>query len=161
MNSENLLVQATQLIYKEAEFLDQANLDDWIDLYTESGTYWMPVTPNQVDPINHISLFYDDRTIMEIRRRNLKHPRASSKDLPIRCSHIIGNIRILEDSADSDQMIVGANFHCVVYANNEQELYAGSYRYELSRVNDKWLIQQKRVDLINCDAILGAMLIYI
>ena len=130
-------------------------------MYTETGTYWMPVSSDQPDPINHISLFYDDRTIMEIRRRNLNHPRAASKDLPIRSSHIIGNIRVLGSDQDDQQMQVGANFHCVVYCDNKQQLYAGRYHHDLVCQDGAWLIQQKRVNLINCDANLGAILIYL
>ena len=108
--NDQLLQQATQLLYHEAECLDQADLDSWIELYTEDGTYWMPVTPDQQDPVNHISLIYDDRTIMEIRRRNLKHPRAASKDMPIRSSHLIGNIRIKEGGSEQAFSVL-SNFH--------------------------------------------------
>ena len=158
--SKSELQEVTELLYREAEYLDQADLDSWIKLYCEDGTYWMPVTPDQEDPINHISLFYDDRTIMEIRRRNLKHPRAASKEMPIRSSHLIGNIR-LSDKSDEPNLTVLSNFHCVVYSNNQQTLYAGTYKHELLRVDGALLIQQKRVDLINCDANLSSILIYL
>jgi benzoate/toluate 1,2-dioxygenase beta subunit len=154
------IIEVTELLYKEADFLDSSNLDEWIELYADDGTYWMPVTPEQEDPLNHISLFYDDRAIMEIRRRNLRHPRAASKDLPIRSSHIIGNIRI-DGSQGEDKLTVRSNFHCVVYSNNKQVLYAGAYQHNLIRVDNEWRIHHKRVDLINCDANLGAILIYL
>ena len=160
MTTDTLLAQATELLYSEADLLDQTDLDHWIELYTDDGTYWMPVTPDQPDPINHISLFYDDRTIMEIRRRNLLHPRAASKELPIRCSHIIGNVRLSEGASDT-QMTARSNFHCVVYANNQQDFYAGTYQHDLLRVDGQWRIQHKRVDLISCDAVLGSILIYL
>jgi len=160
MSTPELMQEVTALLYKEADFLDAADLDGWIDLFTEDGTYWMPVTPEQEDPINHISLFYDDRTIMEVRRRNLKHPRAASKEFPIRSSHIIGNIRMLEGD-NKDCLTVKSNFHCAHYADNRQQFFAGKYQHELLKVDDVWRIQHKRVDLINCDAALGAILIYI
>lgn len=159
INSERM-IEVTDLLYREADLLDAADLDEWIKLFSDDGTYWMPVTPEQEDPLNHISLFYDDRTIMEIRRRNLKHPRAASKDLPIRSSHIIGNIRI-DGSQDEDKMTVRSNFHCVVYSDNKQVLYAGTYKHDLIRIDNQWRIHHKRVDLINCDANLGAILIYL
>jgi len=158
-NKELTLADISALLYQEANLLDKADLDQWIELYTQDGTYWMPVTPDQEDPLNHISLFYDDRTIMEIRRRNMNHPRAASKDLPIRSSHIIGNIQISQTHADSTT--VTSNFHCAVYSNNQQELYAGTYTHELVTINGVLKIKHKRVDIINCDAALGAMLIYL
>ena len=159
---DNRLQQVTELLYLEADLLDRANLDEWVDLYAPQGTYWMPVTPDQENPIDHISLFFDDRTIMEIRRRNLNSSHAASKELAIRCSHILGNIRILE--SQTDNMTVSANFHCAVFTpvTAEQPIwYAGKYRHELTRVNQQWRIAHKRVDIINCDAVLGTMLIYL
>ena len=148
-----------ELLYAEASFLDKADLDGWIDLYTQDGTYWMPVTPEQKDPINHISLFYDDRVMMEIRRRNLKHPRAASKDYAIRCSHIISNIRVSDEKTDN--LTVDSNFHCFLYYNDKQTPYAGSYTHKLVRTETGLKIKHKRVDLINCDAALNTIIIYI
>ena len=157
------LREIEQFLYQEASLLDRCDLDAWVALYTEDGTYWMPVTPEQNDPINHISLFYDDRTIMEIRRRNLHHPRAASKELPIRSSHIIGNVQATADTTVQGQgeITVTSNFHCVMYADEKQTLYAGTYTHVLVRVESGFKIKSKRVDLINCDAALGAILIYL
>lgn len=149
-----------KLLYDEASFLDKADLDGWIELYTEDGTYWMPVTPEQTDPVNHISLFYDDRVIMEVRRRNMKHPRAPSKDYPVRCSHIISNIRVTEQS-DNGDCTVSSNFHCLMYYNERQSTWGGTYRHELVMTDNGLRIKHKRVDLINCDAALGTIIIYI
>lgn len=160
VSSREEIREIERLLYQEAEYLDHANLDGWIDLYTQDASYWMPVTLDQPDPLNHISLFYDDRTIMEIRRRNFVHPRAPSKDLPVRCSHIISNLQLEEEEQDKP-IVVTSNFHCVVYHNEKQTLYAGTYKHELVRLDGQLKIRHKRVDIINSDATLGAMLIYL
>src|SRR5262245_31964859 len=79
------------LLYDEADCLDRADLLAWLALYTEDATYWMPASRDQPDPIDHVSHIYDDRVMMEIRRRNFEHPRAPSKDHAVRCSHLLGN----------------------------------------------------------------------
>jgi benzoate/toluate 1,2-dioxygenase beta subunit len=157
--SDAAIREIEQLLYREASFLDAADLDGWIELYTQDGTYWMPVTPEQKSPLDHISLFYDDRVLMEVRRRNIKHPRAASKDYPVRCSHIISNIRVA-DEADA-ACTVHSNFHCLMYYNGKQTMYGGRYTHELVRQGERWMIRHKRVDLINCDAALNTIIIYI
>ena len=107
------LQTVTDFLYQEANCLDNADLDAWFELYTEDAYYWMPVSPTQTDPHNHISLFYDDRVMMEIRRRNFGHELAASMEYPVRCSHIIGNIRIENESASV--LTVLSNFQAVVY----------------------------------------------
>ncbi|MDE0755993.1 MAG: aromatic-ring-hydroxylating dioxygenase subunit beta [Woeseiaceae bacterium] len=161
VTSQESLRDIEMLLYLEASYLDKPNLDRWIELFTEDGTYWMPAIPEQEDPHNHISLFYDDRVIMEVRRRNFVHPAAASKDYTVRASHIISNIQVQALDGVSGNCTVTSNFHCYVFYHDKQTPYAGTYTHELVRVDDTYKIKSKRVDLINCDATLGTIIIYI
>ena len=149
-----------RLLYDEADCLDRADLDAWFELYTEDSDYWMPVSPDQTDPHSHISLFYDDHLMMEIRRRNFGHDFAASMEYPIRCSHIISNIRITNSDDTAVHCQVTSNFQTVVYYK-DQNIYAGKYTHDIVRRDERYLIQHKRVDLINCDAELGNVVIYL
>ncbi len=160
-HSLEMLHQIEEFLYREASFLDNPDLDAWLQLYTEDGTYWMPAIPDQVDPLNHISLMYDDRVMMEIRKRNFVHPRAASKDYTIRASHIISNIRIAHLDESTGNCTVTSNFQCVSLYGDKQTLYAGTYVHELLMQAGDYRIQHKRVNLINCDGVLSTIIIYI
>ncbi len=147
-------------LYREASLLDNPNLDEWINLYTPDGTYWMPAIEDQQDPVNHISHMYDDRVMMEIRRRNFVHPRASSKDSRVRCSHIIGNVQPAGTS-DKGDTIVTSNFQVVIWYREEQRFYAGTYEHHLADNGDDFLIRHKKVMLINPEATQRSMIIYL
>ena len=148
-------------LYREADYLDAADLNGWISLYTEDASYWMPVDPDQLDPDTHISLFYDDRLMMELRRRNFGDAMAASMEYDVRCSHIIGNVRILSGKPGMKSFRVGSNFQACIYYRGEQTLYAGRYTHDLVRTDDGLRIQHKRVDLINCDAALRSIIVYL
>ena len=150
-----------QLLYEEASYLDRPDLDKWIELYTDDGTYWMPTIEDQEDPLNHISLFYDDRVLMEVRRRNFVHPRAASKDYKVRSSHIISNIQVTEIDEKSGDCTVTSNFHCFMCYQDKQTPFAGKYTHELVKDGDGYKIRSKRVDLINCDVPMGTIIIYV
>ena len=154
------VAELSQYLYREVDFLDRTDLKGWIDLYTEDGTYWMPVIPDQEDPLNHISIFYDDKAMMQIRRHNLDHARAPSKEVTVRSSHVLGNIRLTEFDAQTGHCTVKSNFQAVVYYG-VQTIFAGTYTHQLEWIGDRYLIKQKRVDLINCDASHGSIIIYI
>ncbi len=145
-------------LYREADCLDRTDLDAWIELYAEDGSYWMPVTPDQPDPFTHISLFYDDRLLMEIRRINFTQD-ASSLIYAVRSSHIIGNVRI--KSWDGEIAEVTSNFHAAFFYRGEQTLYAGRYTHTLRKNGDSWLIQRKRVDILNADQPLKSLVLYL
>jgi benzoate/toluate 1,2-dioxygenase beta subunit len=161
MSKKKRLRRIEQFLYLEAAYLDNPDLEAWLNLYTEDGTYWMPAIPGQEDPLNHVSLFYDDRVLMEIRKRNFVHPRAASKDYAVRSSHIIANVQVEEYDKNSGDCVVTSNFHCIMFYRDEQTVYAGRYRHDLAKTEDGYRIRQKRVDLINCDAPLGSIIIYI
>lgn len=148
-------------LYREASCLDRPDLDSWMELYTDDGTYWMPAIEDQENPFDHISLIYDDRVMMEIRRRNFVHPRAASKDYKVRASHLISNVRVVDLDEQTGDCTVTSNFHCAYYYWDEQTLFAGTYRHELVNTTDGFRIRHKRVNLINSDAVLGSIIIYL
>ena len=147
-------------LYREASFLDRPDLDSWIELYTDDAYYWIPATEDQVDPINHVSHIYDDRVMMEIRRRNFIHPRAASKDSLTRCSHLRGNIRVIEESTEGT-LIIESNQQVVVWYQDEQRLYAFTAQHALSPDSGSFKIKSKRVDLINPGAAQKSLVIYL
>lgn len=147
-------------LYREAGLLDRPDLDGWVQLFTADGTYWMPAAEDQPDPLNHISHIYDDRVMMEIRRRNFVHPRASSKDSPVRASHLIGNIRLAGET-DRGDLRVTSNFHVVMWYREEQRVYAGTCEHHLARTDAGFAIRHKRVNLINPDAPQRTLVIYL
>jgi benzoate/toluate 1,2-dioxygenase beta subunit len=149
-----------QFLYDEADLLDNPDLDRWMALYTEDGTYWLPAAENQPDPLNHISLIYDDRVMMEVRRRNFVHPRAASKDHPVRSSHLIGNVRV-RGTNDQGDLIVSSNFQALVFYRDEQRAFGGKYEHHLVTEGDSFRIRHKKVSLINCDAPQKSLTIYL
>lgn len=157
----NVDMQAVEdFLYLEASYLDIPDLEKWLALYSDDGTYWMPASENQADPLNEISHFYDDRVLMEIRKRNFVHPRASSKDASVRCSHLIGNIRLQGETQNKD-LVVTSNFQVVMFYRDEQRLFAGTYEHRLIPGKDLFQIRSKRVNLINPEAAHKSIIIYL
>jgi benzoate/toluate 1,2-dioxygenase beta subunit len=64
-----------QFLYREARLLDERRYADWQALWTADGMYWMPRAPGQQSPYDHISLFWEDRMLRDVRIRRLEHPR--------------------------------------------------------------------------------------
>lgn len=140
------------LLYRETEFLDQARYGDWLALFTDDCRYWVPAKKEQTDPVDDISLFYEDRDLMEMRIARIQHPRAHSLDQPITTNHVTG-VKVIEViNADTGEIIITTRFQMVEHQRGEQRLFAGAYRYHLRRDSEGFKISLKQVDLINCDA---------
>lgn len=135
----------------EAELLDQGRFEDWLALFTADGVYWMPSEPGQADPLNTASIFYEDRDIMEIRIRRMRHPANVAQSPFPRTSHVVGAIRIEGDA--NGAIHVDARQQVVEYREGDgQRVFAGLCRYTLKREGGKLKIALKRFDLVNADA---------
>lgn len=154
------LAEIERFLNLEARYLNRADLDGWLELYAEGGIYWMPLDNEQVDPETHDSIFYEDRTLMEVRKRNFGHKLSPSMQYPVRSSRLISDVHIDSYNPDSGEYIVNSTFHAVVLYK-EQTVYAGTYQHHLVYDGAKYLIKRKRVDLLNADMPLPPIMIYI
>ncbi|QOZ52538.1 aromatic-ring-hydroxylating dioxygenase subunit beta [Bradyrhizobium sp. CCBAU 53338] len=147
-----------QYLYREAALLDDRDWEGWEALFTDDGTYWVPLTHGQLDPLNHASLFYEDGMMREVRRRRLEHVHAWSQ-LPVtRTARVVGNVMILSGAKSLGQLRVRSTFQLTEWrARRDLRQQAGHYTHSLILVDNQWRIQQKRVDLINCDGIHNAL----
>ena len=144
-------------LIEEARLLDDRRFRDWMELFTEDGTYWVPATPKQESPFNHVSLFYDDRALMKTRIDRLEHPRIHVQTPPARTAHVIGNVLIEEADEDKGEYLVSASVIMVESREDQQRMFAGRQYHRLRRSHDGFQIVQKRVDLINCDSSFDAI----
>ena len=42
-------------VVNEARLLDDKRYAEWLDLWTDDGIYWVPLTPEQTDGVHHNS----------------------------------------------------------------------------------------------------------
>jgi benzoate/toluate 1,2-dioxygenase beta subunit len=139
-----------QLLYHEARLLDQGRLDEWLALYTDDATYWIPLEANQADPLTTSSIVYDDRRLLEVRIRQFQHPRAHARVPAPRTVHQVGNVRVLE--ADSQEVRVGSTLVLVEYRRERQRVWGAVVEHRLRRTAAGIRIAAKRVDLVNSEA---------
>jgi len=144
-----------QFLFHEARLLDDRRFREWMGLFTEDGTYWVPAVPAQESPFDQASLFYDDRDLMQTRIARLEHPRMHVQTPPSRTAHLIGNV--VADPGGEGEYRVSSTVIMVEYRNDRQRLFAGRQTHRLRRDGAELRIVQKRVDLINCDAAFEAM----
>ena len=141
----------------EAALLDARRFREWMALFAEDGTYWVPAVPNQQNPVDQASLFYDDRDLMKTRVDRLEHPRIHVQTPPSRTAHLVGNTVVEQADNAKGEYLVGSTFIMVEYRDDQQRVFAGRQRHRLRRDGASFLIVQKRVDLINCDGAFEAM----
>jgi benzoate/toluate 1,2-dioxygenase subunit beta len=146
-----------EFLYHEARLLDTQQYEAWLDLFAEDATYWLPLEQNQKDPLETSSLIHDDKTLLELRVKQARHPRAHAR-LPLaRTVHQVSNIAVQDQPAG--EVLVHSNVLVVEYRSNRQRLYAGLVQHRLRAVNGSYRIAHKRVDLVDSEGELDGIAI--
>jgi 3-phenylpropionate/cinnamic acid dioxygenase small subunit len=139
-----------QFLLHEARLLDEGKFDDWLTLFTLDAWYWVPSEPNQADPVETVSLIYDDRRLLETRVRRLASPRMYSQEPRSRTSRIIANVTLQD--VERNSCTARSKFMMIEYRREQQRIFGGTMLYRLVLAGGRILIAWKRVDLVNCDA---------
>jgi 3-phenylpropionate/cinnamic acid dioxygenase small subunit len=150
-------VRLEEFILQEARLLDERRFRDWMALFADDGTYWVPAVPDQQSPFDQASLFYDDRDLMRTRIERLEHPRIHVQTPPSRTAHLVGNVLVEAVDEAKGEVVVGSTVIMVEYRDEQQRVFAGRQHHRLRRDGASFRIVQKRVDLINCDSAFEAM----
>jgi len=135
-------VTPEEFLYHEAHLLDTQQYEEWLALFTDDATYWVPLEQGQKDPHETSSHIYDDRTLLELRVKQFRHPRAHARAPLPRTVHQIGNIVVRD-------LVVHSTLTVVEFRNDKQRLWAGLVEHQLRRERDSWRIARKRIDLVN------------
>lgn len=139
-------------VYEEARMLDGGRFDEWLDLWTPDGIYWMPLDYNQQDAALVTSLLHEDAFMMKLRVERFKGERTFSQKPKTRCHHVLSRPFVDRIDADAGEFETDTAFHYVETRLDEQTLLAANARHHLVLRDGKLKIRLKRVDLLNSDA---------
>lgn len=156
----SVAAEVAELLRREAALLDAADLEQWLELYTRDCFYWMPLAEGQADPFDHPSIIFENRHLMEIRRRNLSVGTAPSKDYRIRGVRMIGDIAVAPCAEKPGEFVARSHFIAVI-RYREKRCYAGHYEHRVRTEADGLRIVSKRVDLIDSDLPQETIIIYL
>lgn len=139
--------EAEDFLYREAALLDDMKLEEWLELFTDDATYWIPENKDDPDPSRETSILYDDRFRMEDRVWRLSHGPAHSQIPPSRTRRMISNVEVRE--AADGEVVLYSNFVIFEVRRDEQRTFAGRYEHRLRREDGGWRIARKKAILVN------------
>lgn len=142
-------------VYEEARMLDDGRFDEWLDLWTHDGMYWMPLDYNQTDDKHVTSLLHEDAFMRKLRVERFKGERTFSQKPKTRCHHVLNRPFVDKSDAASGEFATHTAFHYVETRLDDQILLAATAKHDLVLADGKLKIRLKRVDLLNSDAAFG------
>jgi 3-phenylpropionate/cinnamic acid dioxygenase small subunit len=150
--------EVVRFIYREARLLDEKRFDEWYELFTDDAYYWVPLVPGQTDPLAHNSLAYEDKLLLKLRIERLKQPTAYSQKPASRCLHVL-------QAPDVEQtdggFTVRTPFIYTETRGDESQRYAAVAWHTLIQSPHGLRIRLKRVDILNADAALPSIQLFL
>ena len=157
MNAQNL----TRFVIEEARLLDEKRFDEWYELFADDAYYWVPLTPGQPDPLQHNSLAYEDKLLLQLRIERLKRPNAFSQKPASRCHHLLQAPEVEKSDDAKGEYLTRTQMIYTETRGDESQRYAATAWHTLAVVDKKLKIKLKRVDILNSDAALPSIQLFL
>ncbi len=146
------LADAEELLYREAFLLDRHRFDDWLALFADDATYWIPLEAGQTDPLETSSIVYDNRELLGLRVKQYREARAHAR-LPLaRTTHQVSNVMLDEHRTGAPDINVASTLVVIEYRQERQRVFGALVEHRVRRTAAGLRIAAKRVDLVNAES---------
>lgn len=123
--------EVERFLYDEAALLDAHRYEEWLDLFAEDATYFMPIRRTRMaheldrefTKPDEMAFFNDTKFLLAGRVAKLRTGRAWAEDPPSRTRRLVTNVRVVGE--ESDELSVESNFLL--------------YRTRLDSLEDTWV----------------------
>ncbi|WP_460060519.1 aromatic-ring-hydroxylating dioxygenase subunit beta [Pseudomonas sp. H2_H09] len=150
-----LLQEVTAFIWQEGDMLDHGEYDGWLKMWTEKGTYIIPINPKEADFENSLNYAYDDHAMRELRVQRLTGGESISTSPQPRTVRLQSRFRVLAD--DGNQVSVRCAQNVREFRKESLKFYSADLTYDLIRSDSGFKIHRKVVSLINSDDALAGI----
>lgn len=153
--------EIARFIRFEARLLDEKRFDEWYELFTDDAHYWVPAVHGQTDPLKQNSLAYEDKLLLKLRVERLKSPLAYSQKPASRSLHVLQEPEVEKRDDAKGEFLTRTPFIYTETKADESQRYAATAWHTTVSIEGKLRIKLKRVDILNCDAALPSIQLFL
>jgi 3-phenylpropionate/cinnamic acid dioxygenase small subunit len=147
--------KVAQFLYHEAALADRHAYAEWLALWAEDCSYWIPCNDDDTDPETHVALIYERRVGLEDRVRRLSGNYAHTQQPRSRISRVIANVMV--EQLPDGLISANSSFNLTAFRRQVMETFAGRMHHVLHLDGDSYLIVRKTIYLANNDGYIGNM----
>jgi len=155
----SLMREIEDLLYGEADLLDERRYEAWLDLFTDDVVYWMPLRKNvpweererDITAEDDTAWMRDDKTTLAKRVKQIMTGIHWAEEPLSRVSHLITNVRLADagnSAAQDSELTVKCRFF--VYRNRletETDFLVGRREDRLRRVDGRLKFAHRKIIL--------------
>lgn len=138
------------LIYLDARLLDDGRYDEWLDLFSEDGRYWVPLQGKaQSEAAKSNALADEDRMLLALRIERLKAGKSHSQQPQSSMQHILQAPLLLQADTEAGSYSFHTPFTYAESRGDDLVMLYGHYIHRFVAVDGRPRIALKRVNLVN------------
>jgi len=146
--------EVEQFLFREARFANESDYDSWEAPWTDDALYWVRAGNHSVDPMQSMSVVYDNRNRISTRLKQLRTGRRYAQAPPSNLRRLISNVELLGGrpvAGGGTDLEVGANFVVLESRARGNHVWGGRVTYRLRRVEGTLRMSYKKVVLVDKD----------
>ena len=158
MSARPTIADIVRFVKHEARLIDEKRFDEWYELFADDARYWVPAVHGQTSALLQNSLAYEDKLLLKLRIERLKQPNAYSQKPASRCLHVLQ----APDVEEADKEFrVRTPFMYTETKGDESQRYAATAWHTLVQSNSGLKIKLKKVEILNADAALPSIQLFL
>lgn len=161
MSQIDLHGRLVDFVYFENRLLDNRQFEQWYDLFTDDGIYWLPTLPGQKERETQASIALEDKMLLKLRITRLGHPHAYSLQPEVRSMHVVQRPEIEEGEIYDKLPAISCNVMYIEHQAGKQLVLGARVRYTLREVDGQLRIAEKKIELLNMGDFLPAIQLFI
>ena len=153
--------ELARFVRLEARLIDEKRFDEWYELFADDGYYWVPAVHGQKSPLTENSLAYEDKLLLQLRVERLKSPLAYSQKPASRSLHVLQEPEVEKRDDAKGEFLTRTPFMYTETKVDDSQRYAATAWHTLLWSDGRLRIRLKRVDILNCDAALPSIQLFL
>ena len=153
--------ELARFVRLEARLIDEKRFDEWYELFADDGYYWVPAVHGQKSPLTENSLAYEDKLLLQLRLERLKSPLAYSQKPASRSLHVLQEPEVEKRDDAKGEFLTRTPFMYTETKVDDSQRYAATAWHTLVWNDGRLRIRLKRVDILNCDAALPSIQLFL
>ena len=144
--TNDLQREVERFLYHEARLADEHRYQEWEQLWTDDGIYWVPANGEDCDPERDMSIIYDNRSRIRLRVKQLMTGKRHTQEPQSRLRRLISNVELLGEA--EGKIEVAAN--TIIFETNQRgdTVWGARNVYTLRRTDGGFRIALKKVVLV-------------
>jgi 3-phenylpropionate/cinnamic acid dioxygenase small subunit len=153
--------ELARFVRHEARLIDEKRFDEWYALFTDDAHYWVPAVHDQKSPLTENSLAYEDKLLLQLRLERLRSPLAYSQKPSSRSLHVLQEPEVEKRDDANGEFQTRTPFMYTETKGDDSQRYAATAWHTLVWQDNRLRIKLKRVDILNCDAALPSIQLFL